>query len=78
MNNLPDKSVVEPIGMCTVKDGTIQIYNNDGYRITAIHYNPDYLDGLARSIATEIIAARNIGYKQCQQDFRNLIGVKGV
>jgi len=77
MKNLPDNTVKEPIGICSSPaPGVLRIYNNDGYRITEINYNPDYPEGLARSIATAIIEARDFGYKQCQAHMRTQLGLK--
>lgn len=74
MVNLPIKGTEERV-IGAVFNGQMQIENSNGYVITRIHYNPNYLCGLADTIATLITEARDQGFKQGQAHVRAALGL---
>lgn len=75
MNNLPVKGSDERICGTIKGDGIIHIVNSNGYIIDRVHFNPDYLEGLATTIAMLITEARDQGFKQGQAHVRAALGL---
>lgn len=76
MNNLPVKGTSEQIeGSIRNGSNTILLVNSNGYIIQEIHWNPDYLEGLATSIAAVVTEARDQGFKQGQAHVRAALGL---
>lgn len=74
MTNLPIKGSEDRI-VGVVRNGQIQIENTDGYIIKRVHFNPEYLEGIASTIALLMTEARDAGFRQGQQHVRRALGI---
>lgn len=75
MVNLPVKGSYERVCGEYKGNGMIHIVNSNGYIIEQVHFNPDYLEGLATTIAMLITDARDQGFKQGQAHVRAALGL---
>ena len=74
MTNLPVKGGEEKV-IGVERDGHIQIINSNGFLITDLTYSPNYLQGLATTIATLITDARDTGFEQGRKSIRDALGI---